>query len=115
MEEDIKILKDMISEYKRLKDIDGYRYMGKWQQAIEKLLKAYKELKKENKKMAEEYLVNNPGMTKYLNENYMLKSKIKEKLEEYKVKENCKKGKYCNNCCEYYARCKTLQSLLEEE
>ena len=32
--------------------------------------------------MAEEYLVNNPGMVKYLNDNYIFKSKVKEKLEE---------------------------------
>ena len=39
-------------------------------------------LEEENNNMSEKYLVNNPGMAKYLNDNYILKSKVKEKIEE---------------------------------
>lgn len=53
--------------------------------ALENLLTRYKQLEEENKNMAEEYLVNNPGMAKYLNDNYILKSKVKEKIEELDI------------------------------
>lgn len=53
-------------------------------------------------------------LKKYINDS-VLKSTIREKIEEYKKKENCENGKYCNNCCEHYARCKTLQELLEDK
>jgi NADH:ubiquinone oxidoreductase subunit E len=53
---------------------------------------------------------------KYIKEQYVIsKSKIKEKIEEYKKTEKCKNGKYCNNCCTYYSRCKLLQELMEDK
>lgn len=46
------------------------------------IVNAYiKQLEEENKNMAEEYLVNNPGMAKYLNDNYIFKSKIESKIK----------------------------------
>ncbi len=53
-----------------------------WQRAYQEEKDKQFELLRENKNMAEEYLVNNPGMAKYLNENYIFKSKVKEKIEE---------------------------------
>ena len=74
-----------------------------------------KQLKEENKKMAEEYLIENPGMAKYLYENYIFKKEIREKIEELKSK-----GKIINqtfpDCGEYYyhREIKVLEELLEE-
>lgn len=46
------------------------------------IVNAYiKQLEEENKNMTEEYLVNNPGMAKYLNDNYIFKSKIESKIK----------------------------------
>ena len=46
------------------------------------IVNAYiKQLEEENKNMREEYLVNNPGMAKYLNDNYIFKSKIESKIK----------------------------------
>lgn len=49
---------------------------------ISNVLSRLKQLEEENKKMAEEYLVNNLGVARYLNENYIFKTKVKEKIEE---------------------------------
>ena len=58
-----------------------------------------------------------------LEENYVSKSAIREKIEE--CKENAhkfyqKKGintgcKFCNNACNWYSRCKLLKELLGDE
>ena len=46
------------------------------------IVNAYiKQLEEKNKNMTEEYLVNNPGMAKYLNDNYIFKSKIESKIK----------------------------------
>ena len=37
---------------------------------------------------------------------------IKEKIEEYKAKTDCR---YCNNSCDSYAVCKVLEELLKGE
>lgn len=57
----------------------------KLERALENLLTRYKELEEENKNMREEYLVNNPGMAKYLKDNYIFKSKVIEKIEELDI------------------------------
>lgn len=86
------------------------------------IVNAYiKQLEEENKNMAEEYLVNNPGMAKYLNDNYIFKSKVKDKIEELE-KEIVEKQE---NCCDFtliheheidtIAIIKVLQELLESE
>lgn len=49
---------------------------------ISNVLSRLKQLEEENKKMAEEYIVNNSGVARYLNENYIFKTKVKEKIEE---------------------------------
>ena len=47
------------------------------------IVNAYiKQLEEENNNMSEKYLVDNPGMAKYLNDNYIFKSKVIEKIEE---------------------------------
>ena len=52
-----------------------------WQRAYQEEKDKQFELLRENKNMAEEYLVNNPGMAKYLNDNYIFKSKIESKIK----------------------------------
>lgn len=76
--EDIEILE------KFCKNPIGVNY-SETKQALENLLTRYKQLEEENKNMAEEYLVNNPGMAKYLNDNYIFKSKVKEILNKEKL------------------------------
>ena len=61
-----------------------------WQRAYQEEKEKQFELLRENKKMAEEYLVNNPGMAKYLNDNYIFKSKVIEKIEELSNEEDIK-------------------------
>lgn len=88
MEEDIKILEEFKKNgYSMLimKYGDRYKAYVRLERALENLLTGYKQLEEENKKMAEEYLVNNPGMVKYLNDNYIFKSKVKEILNKEKL------------------------------
>ena len=83
MEEDIRKCEEFINLsflYGKLSFTKTQLY--EYQTAIKNLLTRYKQLEEENKKMAEEYLVNNPGMVKYLKDNYIFKSKVKEKIEE---------------------------------
>ena len=89
MEEDIEILEERITMLKRhIKyyeesdcKTDIYHQLVEECRALENLLTRYKQLEEENKKMAKEYLVNNPGMAKYLNDNYIFKSKIESKIK----------------------------------
>ena len=94
MEEDIKILEEIkkkfektmkiivLGEYSTYVDNSIFEDIKKLINISENLLTRYKQLEEENNNMAEEYLVNNPGMAKYLNDNYIFKSKVKEKIEE---------------------------------
>ena len=90
MEEDIKILEEQLNTYKR--HIENYQKeecltrvyyeLKSYATALENLIKGYRELKERNI-----YLVNERKKLEELlfmsNENYIPKSKIKEKIEEY--------------------------------
>lgn len=52
------------------------------------------------------------GYKRYIKECYVSKNKIRDKLQEYKAKTDCR---YCNNACDSYAVCMALQELLREE
>lgn len=47
-----------------------------------------------------------------LKKNFIPKNKIREKIEEYKGKTDCK---YCNNACDSYGVCTVLKELLGED
>ena len=86
MEEDIEQIKSSLEELETERDdIQLKCIKAELELSIENLLTRYKQLEEENKKMAEEYLVNNPGMVKYLNDNYIFKSKVKEILNKEKL------------------------------
>lgn len=107
MKENIKILKSLIEDLKREEKLIGYNAEVEIQ-AIENLIKGYRELEKENKKL-KEYIVVAPNLdemtaTKYsyiqreayfkgraeeqqkaeqiIYEHYIPKSKVKERIEE---------------------------------
>ena len=88
MEEYIKILEEIVETYRSCSvNEEGFDmkvdigFMKKECEALENLIARYKQLEEENKNMKEEYLVNNPGMAKYLNDNYIFKSKIESKIK----------------------------------
>ena len=76
-----------------------YYELKKYTYALENILKRYKE-----KEETESRLLR-------IIEHSILKSKVKEKLKKIKARTDCK---YCNNTCDSYAVCKTLEELLEE-
>lgn len=87
LEEDIKILEEEIQEFKefekkyKLKRIHKGTEGKSRIQALENLIARYKELKEKNALL----LANNNGyydLKKYVKENYIPKSKVKEKIEE---------------------------------
>ena len=93
IEEDMKVifkLREYIKLQKKELNMFGYittlevdlKNTEKVLNLLEKQNEYIKQLEEENKKMVEEYLVNNPGMVKYLKDNYIFKSKVKEKIEE---------------------------------
>jgi len=93
MEEDIKRIKDLIETCKECKLHECINCEISWTevQAIENLIKGYKELEERNI-----YLVNERKKLEELlfmsNENYIEKSKAREKVIEIKnkpVKDNC--------------------------
>lgn len=118
MEEDIRKCEEFINLsflYGKLSFTKTQLY--EYQTAIKNLLTRYKQLEEENKNMREEYLVNNPGMAKYLKDNYIFKSKAIEKIEEL----DKEKLKYDNDLRIYTLRNtfdfqkEVLQELLREE
>ena len=85
MEEDIKYLENMIKEYKRFGDLDNLDYEDteRTYKALENLIARYKELEKENKKITDEYMIQKHLINADFLQDYIPKSKIKEKIEEY--------------------------------
>ena len=81
------------------------------------IVNAYiKQLEEENNNMSEKYLVDNPGMAKYLNDNYIFKSKVIEKIEELEKQRD--KVKIFKNIDEYdrcVGKIEALQELLEKD
>lgn len=47
---------------------------------------------------------------KYIQDNFISKEKIKEKVEKNKARTDCR---YCNNTCDSYAVCMFCKELLE--
>ena len=73
----LKSIEHILSDYKRV-----LKENEEWQRAYQEEKDKQFELLRKNKNMAEEYLVNNPGMVEYLNDNYIFKQKVKDKIEE---------------------------------
>lgn len=145
MEEDIKILEERVITLKRhIKNYEEsncktniYQQLIKECQALENLIKGYRELEKENMYL-KEYIWKAPNLNEmtavaYRNiqedayirgraeeqqkaeqiiyEHYIPKSKVKEKIEEYKKKIEAKP--YDKPIIEIYIR--VLQKLMEEK
>ena len=107
MEEDIKLVGNLIKEYRLYGDLDGIAIndMSVYINAIEHLIEAYKELEEENEIIKGNYytlcadiqmVTSELGfpedtiiadeMVAMIKENYIPKSKIKETIEEFKLK-----------------------------
>jgi len=96
LEEEIKILEEKIKQFKAYKsnvyDINFGEMMkrlilnGKEVQTLENLLTRYKQLEEENKTLkkvkSDELIINNPWLFEYLNELYIFKGKVKEKIDK---------------------------------
>ena len=78
MEEDIKILESHINQLKEYEDEQELA------QALENLIKGYRELKKENANWKK--INYNAKLNQHITEEYIPKSKIKEKIEELNKK-----------------------------
>lgn len=85
MEEDIKLVENLIEEYKMFGDLDGIQDLKPYMESLEHLIKAYKKLEEEKNK----YLINLTDeqyrklvdiIRKDINKEWT--SKIKEKIEE---------------------------------
>lgn len=87
MEEDIKVLEEMKNRkiyFHSSYFISGYVELGKDEkQAIENLISRNKELEEIKQQKLDKYLYKNQWICKDLAENYIHKSKIREKIEEY--------------------------------
>lgn len=132
MEEDIKILEDMIKRldkncfdiYRKASNTEDYlgTIIGYEIISLENLIKGYRELEERNI-----YLVNERKKLEELlfmsNENYIEKSKIREKIEELeeeidKAIDNSKGGldeDFIKKGTELLAKKQALQELMEEK
>ena len=105
MEEDIKLVENLIEEYKMFGDLDGIQDIRPYMKAIENMLNRNKELEEENEIIKGNYytlcadiqmVTSELGfpedtiiadeMVAMIKENYIPKSKIKETIEEFKLK-----------------------------
>lgn len=122
MEEDIKILKELIEI--GLEDFTDITITNRQAQAIENLIARYKELEENRKLTARKYMLNaETGELKEIpiDNNYILKSKVQEKIEEleelvkdfeeYWSKDPRKFKK--EKCIDYY-KLEALQELIED-
>ena len=136
MEEDIKILEELISEYKNnVWNEYPYKFNKEIIYTLENLLTRYKQLEEENKELkhiTQNYNVyqqksDNPNTTiiiadekwfinGYFKENFIPKSKVKEKIEELKEK-TAMQGLFIDSetICRVDAKIQVLQELLREE
>lgn len=119
-EENIKILEEMVEKSRDLREEDFYKLIGiKQIQAIATFIKAYKELKEENKTLNErnQYLVKyRAKLEKELyesNENYIPISLVEEKIEELKEKGESDLRTY-GFAIETHLAKQVLQELLEK-
>lgn len=118
MEENIKLVENLIKEYKLYGDLDGIAIndMSVYINALEHLIKAYKELEEENKRLKGKIDVcdwQEKSCREIIDEKYIPVSLIKEKIEEIEnAKESIDKEnwKYI-----YQMQINILQELLEGE
>ena len=85
MEEDIKLVENLIEEYKMFGDLDGIQDLKPYMESLEHLIKAYKELKRENRKLSkanETYIKSIQNITPVLMNDYIEKSLVEEKIKE---------------------------------
>lgn len=94
-------LKERQSDKERIKDLT-------LNEKEKEIIETYRNLIKETG--LESWIICNPE-TMWCN-YFIPKSLIKEKIEEYKAKTDCR---YCNNSCDSYAVCKVLEELLKGE
>lgn len=104
MEEDIMILETECYYLEELGYLRENNHFIRFNQALKNLIKGYKLEKLKN-------VLDEQSLKEAL-EDYIPKSLIKEKIEEYKAKTDCR---YCNNSCDSYAVCKVLEELLKGE
>ena len=119
MEEDIKELEEIIKKYRNdnvnMLDLDSNdlfkRLILKEEQVqlLENLIKGYRELEEENEELKR--LANNKQWISpcYVAQNYIPKSKIKEKIEEWD------KSIKWNNADDRYYAIKILKELMEDK
>lgn len=85
MEEDIKLVENLIEEYKMFGDLDGIQDIRPYMKAIENMLNRNKELEEENKRLKPKIDVCNwqeKSCREIIDEKYVPVSLIKEKIEE---------------------------------
>ncbi len=97
MEEDIKLVENLIEEYKMFGDLDGIQDLKPYMESLEHLIKAYKELEEENEKYIvqltdEQYRKLVDNIRNDVNKEW--KSLVKEKIEEYEEKAKRIAGTY---------------------
>ena len=121
MKEDIKLVGNLIKEYRLYGDLDGIAIndMSAYINAIEHLIKAYKELEEENKRLKPKIDVCNwqeKSCREIIDEKYVPVSLVKENLEElekqYKFY-NSDKRETKNIAKGYYIAIQKLKELLE--
>lgn len=105
MKEDIKILEEFIEAYKIAEEVLD----GDVIQAIENLIARYKETKQELESVKEIYYTQ-----KEIETNYIPKSKVQEKIEEYKRKMEKDVNYLSKDYFNYRHKIYALQELLEE-
>lgn len=97
MGRNIKLVENLIEEYKMFGDLDGIQDLRTYMEATEHLIKAYKELKQENRKLSkanETYIKSIQNITPVLMNDYIEKSLVEEKIEEYEEKAKRIAGTY---------------------
>ena len=110
LDEDIKYLEKSIKRSKEMfMEVGAYVYLSDCEiKAIEHLIEAYRKLEEKNRKLDEKFKYAVPD--NIVEQNYIPKSKIKEKIEELE-----KDIEIYSNYEEDWAKIKVLQELLEEE
>ena len=74
-------IKNLLTRYKDIKRINS-DLQGEQEQLYNKIDKLEEENKKLKKVKSDELIINNPWLFEYLNELYIFKGKVKEKIEE---------------------------------
>jgi len=117
MEEDIKILEKLIKEFdefEKRQHINIYMLTKREKQAIEHLIERNKELEK-HYQHEQEYIngeIFSAKQMHYIEDNYIDKAKVREKIEELKEDEEFYREH--SRMYEFESKIKLLQELLEE-